>query len=320
MKIAMIFPGYGSQYVGMGKELYDQHRVVQEYFEEAANCLPINFVKLCFASSDIEISQLNNAYPSLFLVSCAIFALLREQGIHPTLIAGFNQGEYAALFAGKCITFPDGLYLLNKLSSFYQEELNNFTAEIIRIHEVPTLAVQELCTKSTKKEDAPSIAAHLTESDHLVSGTAASIARLRDYLHKEYPDASVDHVPAEAGLHSALMQPVVDNYKIYLEKVDFKDPSFPLVSGIDGRLVMNGAEVKERVISQIASPILWTRVSDVLAAHDLIIEVGPGTMLSELLKQSHPDANVISVNKQADIDKIKSMMPQPEEPVLPVEE
>lgn len=317
MKIAMIFPGYGSQFVGMEKELYDEHRIIQEYFEEASNCLPINFVKLCFASSDAELAQLNHAYPALFLVSCSLFALLKQEGIHPALIAGFNQGEYAALFATNSITFPDGLYLLNKYSTFYQEALHELSVAMIRVQGVSTIQLRELCLSATKKGETPAISMYYTDTDHVVSGTQESIDRLQSLILKKVPGAVIDSMPLETGLHCPLMQPVIDNYRIYLEKVDFKDPAVPLISGMDGRLVANGAEIKERVTAQIDAPILWTRVADVLAAHDLIIEVGPGTQVSELMKRTHPDKQVISANTKADIEKIKSMMPKPEEPVAP---
>src|SRR5581483_6858303 len=124
MKIALVFPGYGSQYVGMGKELYDEYRIVQEYFEEASSCANLNFVKLCFASSDVELSKLAHAYMSLFLIGSSIFALLKEQEIIPEVVAGYNNGEITALFAGGCFSLPDGLYLLNKFCSFYQETID----------------------------------------------------------------------------------------------------------------------------------------------------------------------------------------------------
>jgi len=108
MKIALLFPGYGSQFVGMGKELYNDYRIVQEYFEEASNCINTNFVKLCFASSDAELSKITNAYTSLFLVGSSIYALLKELEIEPDMVAGYNNGEFAAMFAGGCFSFPDG--------------------------------------------------------------------------------------------------------------------------------------------------------------------------------------------------------------------
>src|SRR5206468_1601039 len=108
---------YGSQFVGMGKDLYDQSRIMQEYFEEASNCLNINFVKLCFASSDAELARAEHAYPALFLVSCALHALIKEQGVQANIVAGYNQGEFSAVYAAGGINFPDGLYLLSKYAS-----------------------------------------------------------------------------------------------------------------------------------------------------------------------------------------------------------
>src|SRR5436190_23732080 len=99
MKIGFIFPGYGNQFVGMGKELYDEFRIVQEYFEEAYNCLNINFVKLCFASSEQELATISNSHISIFLVGASLFALLKEQGIKCDLIAGYGIGSYTALFS-----------------------------------------------------------------------------------------------------------------------------------------------------------------------------------------------------------------------------
>src|SRR5690606_20836996 len=123
MKIGMVFPAQGSQFVGMGKELYDDSRIMQEYFEQASNCLDINFVKLCFASSDAELSILNHTYTSLFLVSSSLYALLKDAGIEPSIVAGYNIGEYAAMHAASSLSLPDGLYLLNKYANFYQDLL-----------------------------------------------------------------------------------------------------------------------------------------------------------------------------------------------------
>ena len=112
-KIALIFPGYGSQYVGMGKDLYDEYRTVQELFEEAYSCQNLNFVKLCFASSDQDLSEIVNAFQSIFLLCCALFNLLKELGVKPDVVTGQGIGYFASLFAGGSITLPDGLYLLN---------------------------------------------------------------------------------------------------------------------------------------------------------------------------------------------------------------
>src|SRR3990170_5846802 len=142
MKIALLFPGYGSQFVGMGKELYDEYRIVQEYFEEASNCLNTNFVKLCFASSDVELGKMGNAYTSLFLVGSATYAVLKEHGIEPDVVAGYNNGESAALFAAGCFSLPDGLYLLNKFCSFYQEIVDEMEVDVLHVTGIATAQLE----------------------------------------------------------------------------------------------------------------------------------------------------------------------------------
>jgi [acyl-carrier-protein] S-malonyltransferase len=122
MKIGMIFPGQGSQFVGMAKEFYDNERLVQEYFEQASSCLNQNFVKLCFASSEKELMETVNTQTSIFLVSASIYSLLKEKySIKATLFAGHSLGEYSAVFAAGGINFPDGLYLLKKRALFMEE-------------------------------------------------------------------------------------------------------------------------------------------------------------------------------------------------------
>src|SRR5579871_2515072 len=146
MKIALLFPGYGSQFVGMGKDLYDEYRVVQEYFEEASSCLDINFVKLCFASSDAELGKMANAYTSLFLMGACAYAILKEAGIEPDIVAGYNNGESAALFAAGCFSLPDGLYLLNKYCSFYQEFADQHDVDTLHVTGIETAQLEKMCT------------------------------------------------------------------------------------------------------------------------------------------------------------------------------
>ena len=152
MKIGMLFPGYGSQFVGMGKELYDESRVMQEYFEEASNCLNMNFVKLCFASSDTEIGRMEHAYPLLFLMSSSIAALLKQEGIQPDIVLGYNTGEYAAIHTAGGFSFPDGLYLLSKYHALYQELLATIEVAGMRVTGLSSSELEALCTASCRGE------------------------------------------------------------------------------------------------------------------------------------------------------------------------
>ncbi|HLC07022.1 MAG TPA: acyltransferase domain-containing protein [Candidatus Babeliales bacterium] len=304
MKIALLFPGYGSQFVGMGKELYDEYRIVQEYFEEASNCLNTNFVKLCFASSDVELGKMGNAYTSLFLVGSATYAVLKEHGIEPDVVAGYNNGESAALFAAGCFSLPDGLYLLNKFCSFYQEIVDEMEVDVLHVTGIATAQLEAACTKVSDDENKVFVAIYNSPTDHIIAGSRTSLAQLQDM----FGDAQMEYVGVEAGLHSSLMNSVVDLFKSYLEKVDFKDLKIPLISCIDGNTITAGADTKERFIRLINSSLDLTRVMRELVDYDCILVASPGNKLSEVIKQQYPEKIVMSIAKKADIDTLKEII------------
>lgn len=299
MKIGMLFPGYGSQYVGMGKELYDASRIIQEYFEEASNCLNENFVKLCFASSDAELAKMHNAYPALFLTSSSIFALLKEKGIKPDVVAGYTIGEYAALYAAGSITFPDGLYLLHKLALFYQEALNNMEVACAHVRNISRNSIQQECLAVSQQVGPLTVAIYNNETDHIVSGTKTALEALKDRMGND-----INIIAPEMGLHSNVMDNVVEQLVIHLTKVDFHDLNVPLINCIHAEQVTAGEEIKEGIVAQINHSVIWDQVLTKLADCDLIIEIGPGTFLSNLVKEQYPDKKIISVQKQTDIDEI----------------
>lgn len=313
MKLGMIFPGYSSQFVGMAKELYDESRLVQEYFEEASNCLNVNFVKLCFASSDNELAKMANAYTSIFLVSSSLYSLLAQDGITPTVVAGMDIGQYAALFAAQGISLPDGLYLLNKLALFYQEFLETEQFAIIKVVGLEAKAVEKLALEASSADTQAHVSVYESASTVYVSGDAKAIEQLTDLC--EGHGAQVSQLPLEHGLHSQLAQPVVDMLKMYLEKVDFKDLSIPLINNVDALEITQGAQVKTAVLDQIVKPILWEQTIQQLKDCDVIIHIGPGDLLLQTVHYIHPQAQTIAINNRADIDRLKELIatePKPE--------
>ena len=306
-KIALLFPGYGSQYVGMGKELYDEYRIVQEYFEEASSCLDINFVKLCFASSDSELGKMANAYTSLFLVGSAVFALLKENGIESDIVAGYNNGESAALFAGGCFSLPDGLYLLNKFASFYQSIVETMDLVALHVMGVTTTHLEEACHKVNSIDGHVFVAIYNNRTDHIIVGNAEKVARIQHLFGSEagvvIEDASID-----VGLHSPLAAAIVVRFKPSLEKVDFKDMRIPLISNIDGKIITDGAESKERFIAHINSPVMMSAVLRRLGDYDIIIVACPGDQLSAMVKSQYPEKTVMTIAKKADLEELKKLI------------
>jgi [acyl-carrier-protein] S-malonyltransferase len=315
MKIALLFPGYGDQYVGMGKDLYDEYRIVQEYFEEASNCVPINFVKLCFASSDAELSRLFNAYSSLFLTNIAVFFLLKEQGIHPQIVSGYNNGEIAAMCAAGCFSFPDGLYLISKMCALYEGLLHNMDVEIIRLYwkaetrEISLEYIKNICNDLSDEENSLHIILYDSAHDCILSGTAEKIKQLRDILEEQKGGAySIEFLSTEIGLHSSLMNTVIDQFKMYLEKVDFKDVMTPVMSNLDGQLITEGAELKNRFLRLINEPLHFNKVIEKLDLYEIILVITPAESLVKKLKKEYPDKTIVAITKKSDIEILKEII------------
>ncbi len=311
MKIAMMFPGYGSQFVGMSKELYDQNRLVQELFDQASSCLDINFVKLCFASSEAELSTMRHAYTAIFLVSSAIAAVLAEKSIKPDAVAGFNHGVYAALFAAQSLSLPDGLYLLNKLAFFYQQNLdqNNFVA--LLIEGLTSKELQSVCELAQKNGERAYIAVYETEKRHIVIGHKKAIELVQDKASEfsSQREISIEYADLAVGLHSELAKPIIDEFKVYLHKVDFHNLSTPLIIH-SGKELTQGADVAEYIVDRIECPVMWPSIMKRLSEYDCVIAIGPGKNLERWFKEVYPDTYIITVNRPEDIEAVVSYIEQ----------
>lgn len=303
MKIGMIFPGYGSQFVGMAKDVYDESRVMQEYFEQASHCLDANFIKLCFASSDLELSKMHNAYTSLFLVSSALSAVLAEAGIKPAIVAGYNVGQFAAMHAANGLTFADGLYILNKFAKFAQEALEQETCAMARIKGCSTEELQLLIKQVA--QDQVSIAVHEMPNQHIIAGSQDAVFACMQHA-KTLPDVKVKEVPVKFGMHTAIMQSAVEQFAMYLEKVDFKDIEIPLLSNLNAHMVQSGISLKHEALHQFTKPMHWLSSLQELHTCDLLLSVGPGTMLVDMAQQLYPHKKVMAIQKLADIEALKN--------------
>lgn len=301
----MLFPGYSSQFVGMGKELYDNSRIVQEYYEEASNCLSINFVKLCFASSDAELSKIPNAYPALFLVGASTAAMIKD--LHPNMeisfVAGHGVGEYGALSAASVLNLPDGLYLLSKLSQFYGAMREDLDAKSVMVNGLTAKKLEQLCQELEAGEGSAHIAVYENKSGHIVSGTSDAVDALADSA-SEAGAGKVKAVGVEEGFHTPLLQDVAAQLKIYLTKVDFNNPQIPVVTGINGKSVYVAKKAQDAIIRQIVEPIHWNSVLKQFADMDMILVPAPSKALVAELTALYPEKIILGIDTMADIEAL----------------
>jgi len=306
MKIGMIFPGQGSQVLGMGKDIYDRERIVQEYFEEASNCLDQNFVRLCFASSERELRDTVNAQTSIFLISAAFYALLsKKYEIVPAVVAGHSSGEYAAIFAADGMTFPDALYLLKKRAAFMEEATVQYPGSMIAVLGVPYETLLTIC----KRYDDPSgnervaeIVNYNTPTQLVVSGTVPELEAVANDIRAL--DGKVIQLNVAGAFHSRLMAEAEKLFALYMAKVDFKDLSIPLINNIQARQITTNEEIKHSLTQQMSSHVLWWPSMQHFADCDVIIEVGPGNKFAKIVRRTWPDKTVFALNTPADLEKI----------------
>jgi len=305
-KIGMIFPGQGSQILGMGKDIYDRERTVQEYFEQASSCADQNFVRLCFASSENELRETVNAQTSIFLVSASLQALLKDKyGIVPDVVGGHSSGEYAAIFAAGGMNFVDALYLLKKRSMFMEEATLQYPGSMIAVIGMTHDALSTICQKYDEPTDIQRVAEivnYNAPEQLVVSGTHAEL----DCVANDVRAAGGKVIPLNVAgaFHSRLMQEAEKLFAMYMVKVDFKDLTVPLVNNIEGRIVTTNQEIKESLVKQMSSHVLWWPSMQHFKDCDVIIEVGPSSKLSKALKRAWPDKEIYSFTNQAELEMI----------------
>lgn len=307
MKIAVLFPGYGSQFLGMGKALYDDERLVQEYFEEASACLNINFVKLCFASSEAELAKMNNAYLANLVLGYSIFALLKAEEIKPDVITGENIGAFTALTCAGAMNFPDALYLLNKYATVYQEFLDTHNMSMLSIFGLDEYKVIDLCKKASSDEHQVYVSVVRSMTHIMVGGHTSAVERLKELLDLTY-DVTYKDESCANELHSVLMAPVVESLKPYLVKVDIKNLTQPVTRSIDGKNVSEIEEVVQTMVARITRTIYPALLFEQMSAYDLIIQIGPGKDIAQLLQKKFPHKAIMDINQRSDLNEVKKYL------------
>ncbi|MBP9788557.1 MAG: ACP S-malonyltransferase [Acinetobacter sp.] len=303
-RIGVVFPGYGQQFIGMGKDLYDELRIVQEFFEQAASTAELNFVKLMFASSDDDISSIRNSYVAIYLFEAALYQVLFDKGLRPDFVAGYGIGEYAAGYASGSLSFVDGLYILNKYAQFYDDFLKDKDYTVLRIiREFEVESIEELCEKKSTVHDVAVVSSQNTQNAFYVAGSEKVIEKIQEYCIKEVI-RKVRIIGSGYGMHSHLVDPVVEQLKFYYHKIQFKDLKVPVITNVDGVYVTTGIAFESAIQRKINHRIQWFEVMKGFEGCDVIISVGPGDQLIEWFKEVYPDKEYHQVTSINDIDKI----------------
>ena len=300
-KIGMVFSGYRSEFVGMGKDIYDHYRSVQELFEEVSNCLDTNFVKLCFASSDTEIRKVHNAYLTLFITQVSIVNVLRQAGINPVVVAGVDVGEYSAVYTAGGLTFVDALYFITKYTAAYEAIITSEKYGQLLVTECSREVVEAACSQVTDGDEFALISVYESPTRFLISGTLAALADLKKNIKAH--NGVVAKLALGSGFHSFIMDEVVKVIKMYLEKIDVKSLNIPFVSGAIGQTLTEGEVVLASLMQHIHAPSHVESIIPAFEECDVILQIGPGDWLLPLFASVFHEKTLYTVQNLNDIER-----------------
>lgn len=303
-KTAFLFPGQGSQKVGMGADLLEARpEVFDRYLEEAdaASGLPIR--KLCLEGPIEELTATEAAQPALFSVSLGMLDLAREAGIGADFVAGHSLGEYTAAVASGAIPADVGIKLVSKrgrLMADIQSERPGGMAAIIGLE---ADKVRELC-ESASEAGTVSPANLNTPSQIVCSGEEDGVVRLIELAEEAGADKAIK-LQVGAAFHSELMEPVQAAMAEEMDSLDWAEPEVPLCSNASGKLCATGAEIHDALVAQIASPVLWVDCVRTLTGNgcDSFLELGAGRTLSGLVRQIDPEVETFSADSPKKLGK-----------------
>lgn len=301
-KIAYVFPGQGSQVVGMGYELYQSLRQARQVFEEADQALQFPLSRLCFEGPEEELRETINLQPAMLTVSIAYLKATSEINdvIKPALVTGHSIGEYTALVAANVLEFADAVRLVRERGRLTQEAGKikpGGMAAIIGLNETP---VEEICL-----ETGAQIANINCPGQIVISGTGEAVARSMDLAQSR---GAVGVVPLEVScaFHTALMQPAVEGMAQAISRINFRTPEVPIVANSTAKPVTTVDEVKEELLQQLCHCVLWQRSVEYMVGVGVstFIEIGPGIVLSKLIKRI---SNKVQVLNMSDLESIKAI-------------
>ncbi len=301
---AFIFPGQGSQYVGMGKEFYDNFPVAKEVFEEADDALHFSISSLCFQGPEEALKLTENTQPAVLTTSIAALRVLQsEKGIPPHLTAGHSLGEYSALVTSGALTFADAVQIVRLRGRFMQEAVPVGEGAIAAILGMEREQIEKLCAEVSSGE-VLTPANFNCPGQIVIAGHSKAVERAIERVKQEGKKAVL--LPVSAPFHSPLMKPAGERLEKALDGITVRDLKVPVVTNVEAEINTSKERVKGLLVAQVSNPVRWEEsilrmTEDGIAQ---VFEIGPGKVLSGLMKRINPKVETKNLEDIPTLKKI----------------
>lgn len=308
-KIAFVFPGQGSQSVGMGKSLYETSTKAKEIFETADEVLGRSISKMCFEGPEEDLKQTINTQPAILVTSIAALEALKEKtNVEPECVAGHSLGEYGAYYAARVVDFATAMKLIDKRA----REMNA-AAETTKgaMTAVIGMSKEDILDTIEKIDGMVSVANYNSPAQIVITGEAEAVAKANEAL-KEAGAKRVIPLPVSGGFHSMLMQEASVKFSEILDDCEIKDAKIPVFTNVDAEPTTSAIRFKAKMTAQIYSSVMWTQTIEKMAADgvDTIVEIGPGKVLAGLVKKINPAINVLNVFDEESLNAATELLNQ----------
>lgn len=285
MKIAFIFSGQGSQYIGMGKELYDNIPSCKKIYDKANEVLGFDLKELIFNGDKEELNITENTQPAILTTSIAILQAIKDKGINPDIVAGLSLGEYSALVASEALDFETAVSLVKKRGRFMQEAVPQGVGSMVAVIGLDENKIKEVL-KITSEKGIVEIANYNTNSQIVIGGEREAVEFASELL-KECGARRVIPLKVSGPFHTSLLNEASIKLKNEFENIHFNDPKIKIITNVTADFIENGNEIKELLINQVKSSVRWSETIEKMLDEgiDTFIEIGPLKTLSSFVRE-----------------------------------
>ena len=308
-RIAFVFPGQGSQVVGMGQAWAERYPVARQVFKQADDILGLPLSSLCWQGPEEELQLTVNTQPALLTTSIAVQRVLRDEGIEPVVVAGHSLGEYSALVAAGSLDLAVALGLVRRRGAAMQEAVPVGQGAMAAIMGLEAEEIQDAATQAVE-EGSCSVANYNAPGQIVIAGHTSAVERTVAECKRRGARRAI-LLPVSAPFHSPLMAPAREALTPFLEEAEFADPQVPVITNIDAKPVSVGSEARDALRRQVDGPVRWIESVEWMVEQGgatLFAEVGPGKVLTGLNRRIAPEVKTVALHEPAGLEVLKERL------------